>query len=128
MEILKIHINITETNEVISENTTVRMILFDGNCTGDFFNGTILNGGVDTQLISKKNHTTLSARYMLKGYDNKNKPCHLFIENNAESETDITYTKPKIYTDSENLKWLEREELTGILEHPDGKLVIRITT
>ena len=80
MEILRIYINITETNEVISENTTVRMILFDGNCTGDFFNGTILNGGVDTQLISKKN------------------------------------------------QWLEREELTGILEHPDGKLVIRITT
>lgn len=127
MEILKIHINIIETNEVVSENTTVRMLLFDGFCTGDFFNGTILNGGVDTQLISKEGHVTLSARYMLKGHDNKNRPCSLFIENNAESEDEITYTKPKIYTDSEHLKWLEQEKLTGRLEHKDGRLVIIIT-
>lgn len=82
---------------------------------------------MDTQLISKENHTTLSARYMLNGHDNKDKPCRLFIENNVESETDITYTQPKIYTDSENLKWLEQEKLVGRLEHRDGKLVIHIT-
>ena len=123
MEIFRIHINITGSNKVISEDTTVQMLLFDGFCTGEFFNGTILNGGVDTQLISREGHITLSARYMLRGHDNRNRPCSLFIENNAEGEDDITYTKPKIYTDSEHLKWLEQEQLTGRLENKNGSLV-----
>ena len=128
MEILKIFVNIIETNEVISENTTVRMILFDGYCEGAFFNGTILNGGVDTQFITIGQNTTLSARYMLKGYDNQNEPCHLFIENNAESKNDISDTRPRIFTDSKNLKWLEKAELTGKIENEDGKLVIKISS
>ena len=71
MEILKIHINITEINEVVSKEVTAKMILFDGFCEGDFFNGTILNGGVDTQMIRANENGTLSARYILKGHDNK---------------------------------------------------------
>ena len=126
MEILKVYVNITETNEVISENTIVRMILFDGYCTGEFFNGTILNGGVDTQMTSADQRTTLSARYMLQGHDNKNNPCRLFIENNAEAGEGITYTRPKIYTDSSDLKWMEKAELIGRIADEEGKLVIII--
>lgn len=125
MEILKIYVNIIETNEVVSENATVRMLLFDGYCVGKYFNGTILSGGVDTQMISE-DKTILSARYMLAGYDSKNVPCRLFIENNAEAEEGITYTRPKIYTDSSDLKWLETEELIGRIAEEDGKLVIII--
>lgn len=127
MEIMKIYVNILETNELVSESATVRMLLFDGYCTGDFFNGTILNGGVDTQLVNSDGRTTLSARYMLKGYDRKDNPCHLFIENNAETENEITFTSPRIYTDSCELKWLEKEELTGRITNEDGKLVILIS-
>lgn len=126
MEILRIYINITETNELISENVTVRMILFDGFCTGEFFNGVIMAGGADTQLIKPDNIVTLSARYMLKGTDRKNNPCHIFIENNAEAENGVTYTKPVIFTDSKDLKWLEHKELEGRIENEEGKLVIII--
>ncbi len=127
MDLLKIYVNILETNEVISENYTIRMLLFNGYCEGDYFNGTILNGGVDTQFIKADNTiTTLSARYMLKGYDNKNMPCHIFIENSATIENEATYTKPKIFTDSKNLKWLEQEKLIGTIENENGKILIII--
>lgn len=126
MEILKIYVNILETNELVSESATVRMLLFDGYCTGDFFHGTILNGGVDTQILSADGRTRLSARYMLQGHDRKNLPCHLFIENNAEAENEILFTSPKIYTDSNDLKWLEKEKLTGKITNEDDKLVILI--
>lgn len=126
MEILRLHINIKEVNEVISAEGTVKMLLFDGQCEGDFFNGSILNGGVDTQRFGKDGTGTLSARYMLSGYDNRQNPCHLFIENNAKLGTGDNHTEPIIYTDSEALSWLEREELTGRIEAADGKLDIVI--
>lgn len=128
MEVLKIYVNITEMNEVVSGNTTVRMLLFDGYCVGSFFNGTILNGGVDTQMTGADGRTLLSARYMLEGRDSKNNSCRLFIENNAETGVGTTYTRPKIVTDSSELKWLEREELIGRIADEDGKLVIIIDT
>lgn len=126
VEILKIYVEIKEANEVVSENVTVRMLLFDGYCTGKYFNGNILNGGVDTQMFNTDNKGTLSARYMLKGYDSENKPCRLFIENNAETGNGDAYTSPKIFTDSKSLKWLEQEELVGRIENEEGKIVIII--
>lgn len=125
-EILKIYVEIKETNEVVSENVTVRMLLFSGYCKGEYFNGTILNGGVDTQVINTGNKGTLSARYMLEGYDSENKPCRIFIENNAETGDGAPYTNPKIFTDSKNLNWLEQEELVGRIENEEGKIVIII--
>lgn len=126
MEILKIYVNILETNEVKSEEAIIRMLLFDGYCKSEYFNGVILNGGVDTQIINPDGTISLSARYMLKGHDNKNMPCHIFIENNATAENNVTYTKPKIYTDSKNLKWLEKKNLIGTIGNEDGKLLICI--
>lgn len=127
MDILKIHINITETHELISEDATVRMILFDGFCEGSYFNGKILSGGVDTQIIDK-NKGTLSARYMLKGFDSQNQPCGMFIENNGAFSSGETLTHPKIYTDSKNLKWLESANLIGRILNENDKLVILIST
>lgn len=126
MELLKIYVNIIETHEFESENIAVKMILFDGYCSGRFFNGTILNGGVDTQLTGADGRTQLSARYMLQGLDSERKPCRLFIENNAKGGDGTTYTKPKIYTDSSDLKWMEEEALTGRIADENGQLVIII--
>ena len=124
MEILKVYVNITATHEVVSENVTKRMVLFDGYAEGEYFKGTILSGAVDTQTIDTNGKTELSARYILKGFDNTNTPCHIYIDNNAES--DSSYTVPHIVTDSEALKWLENEKLTGRIENSEGHLVIVI--
>lgn len=124
MELLKLYINILGMNELISHDCTVRMILFNGRCEGKYFNGTILPGGVDTQLIREGASGTLSARYMLEGYDSEGQLCHIYIENNADHGSPDTC--PILHTDSPALKWLETETLAGRIENPDGQLVITI--
>lgn len=101
------------------------MVLFGGYCDEKLFQGKILDGGVDTQIIDGS--TTLSARYMLQGRDESGAECKIFIENNAvfHQEEDIA-TTPYIITDSENLKWLERARLQGELRHDENGLVIAI--
>lgn len=124
MEILKLFIAITKTDELISDKATVRMLHFEGYCKSSYFNGEILQGAVDTQLINPDGTGTLSARYMIKGKDYENKSCYLYIDNNAI--IGAPYTTPTIYTDSMALKWLEKEALTGKIENENGQLVIII--
>ena len=126
MEVLRVYVNVTGFYEVVSEEATVRMLLFDGTCDGDYFKGRILPGGVDTQKIGSDGLGTLSARYMIEGTDCKNQPCHLFIENNAELGGEQNFTTPKIVTDSKALKWLEQAMLRGRIETIDGQLTIII--
>ena len=123
-ELLKIYVNLTETNELNAESLTIRMMLFDGYCEGPYFQGTILPGGVDTQTIYNDKTGCLSARYMLRGVDNTNHACGIYIENTADIGAE--WTKPRIFTDSENLKWLEKASLKGKIENENGKLVIYI--
>lgn len=126
MEIVRIYINILEAYEVVSEELTVRMLAFDGTCDGDFFKGTVLPGGVDTQRIRPDGRGTLSARYMIQGVDCQNQPCRLFIENNAQVGGEQNFTTPKIVTDSQELKWLEQAQLQGRIETIEGQLTIII--
>lgn len=126
MEILRLYINLTEINEVVSDSRTAKMLLFNGTCKSDIFNGTILNGGVDTQIIEADGTGTLSARYIVEGHDCKGNACRLFIENNAKIGTEDASTHPMIITDSQELKWLENANLVGHIVHEDGQLMIVI--
>ncbi len=126
MEILKLHINLTEINEVVSDEVTAKMLLFDGTCEGKYFNGDILHGGVDTQIIPNEGSGTLSARYILQGTDYEGNSCKIFIENNAV--LGAPNTNPQIITDSKALKWLEKTALTGRITNEDGELIIYIYT
>lgn len=112
MEILRLHIDIKKTFELRSGDKAVRMVLFGGFCSGDYFKGKILDGAVDTQL-----DTLLSARYMLEGIDCDGKHCRLFVENNSARNS--AETKPVIFTDSDALKWLEAAELRGEIKNGD---------
>lgn len=123
-ELLKIYIHLTETNELNRENLIIRMILFDGYCESAYFHGKILPGGVDTQTIFHNATGCLSARYMLRGFDNTNHACNIYIENTAEIGSE--WTKPRIFTDSENLKWMEHIPLKGKIVNENGELVIYI--
>lgn len=126
-EIFKLNIAVDEWNEVCGNKATARMILFHGDVESPYFTGKICNGGVDTQYQPKGGANHLSARYIMEGIDDVGNPCKIFVENNG---TDMgegkLVTKPVILTNSERLKWLEEEELSGKVCHEDGKLVIRI--
>ncbi len=126
MEIFRIYINVTQMHQIVSESKCVNMLLFDGECTGNYFQGKVLSGGVDTQRVDLDGKGTLSARYMLEGIDREGVSCKLFIENNAETGTEDTITKPQIITNSESLKWLEKEQLTGRILTENGQLIISI--
>ena len=123
MEVMRVHVNLTGWLEVTSGDRVVRMLPFDGTVDGPYFNGTILQGGVDTQKTDTEGNGALSARYMIDGEDCEGNACRMFIENNAPTGSTTT---PTIITNSPALKWLETAKLQGRLEFPDGKLVIVI--
>ena len=82
MKIMTINVNITGMQRVATQEKTVTQVLFDGTAEGEYFNGTILPGGVDTQ-INVPEKGTLSARYMLEGKDNSGDNCKMYISNDA---------------------------------------------
>ena len=52
MHILDLAIEVTGVQEVRSPSGTARMILFDGHCSGDYFQGEIEPGGVIHAVLS----------------------------------------------------------------------------
>ena len=128
MEILRIKINVTSSSEVTGD-MTVRMIGFTGTCDGEYFCGTVLSGGIDTQKLDLNGNGTLSARYMLEGTDCENRQCHIFIENNAVIQNGIIgRTAPEIVTDSSVLNRLLHKKTYGALDSTDAGLLISIFT
>ncbi len=126
-EILTIDVLLKEFNEVKGHKGEALMILFDGYCHSEIFDGVILNGGVDTQKQDAgSNLRTLSARYILQGKDFEGKECRIFIENNGMSDGGRFATTPKILTDSEALKELEDTDLVGSISSTDEEGHIQI--
>ncbi|MCR4636768.1 MAG: DUF3237 family protein [Butyrivibrio sp.] len=126
-EILTIDVLLKEFNEVKGHKGEALMILFDGYCHSEIFDGVILNGGVDTQRQDAgSNLRTLSARYILQGKDFEGKECRIFIENNGTSDGGRFTTTPKILTDSEALKELEDTDLVGSISGTDEEGHIQI--
>lgn len=126
--LLTIDVLLDEVYEVNGKHGEVIMILFHGSCTGDYFEGTILSGGVDTQIQKQGKDKCLSARYMLEGKDYTGHPCRIYIENNGtvKGQEDIT-AYPVIYTDSESLQWIEGIPLVSTVEGKgDSRVEIRI--
>ncbi|WP_336757814.1 DUF3237 domain-containing protein [Paenibacillus sp. USHLN196] len=118
-ELFTVHVDIENTFELQnSEDHSVVMITFSGSVTGKYFEGIVLGGGVDTQIIGKNGEPhTLSARYMLQGTDDTGHSCKIYIENNGNMDkslkTALFRTSPKMITDSKALSFLNRETLVG---------------
>ncbi len=106
-----------------SEKLTVVMIPFEAEATGEFFHGKTIGQCVDTQKIVPGKPGVLSARYMLEGKDYKGKECKVFIENNG---SDWSHLIPQIVTDSENLKFLENENIYDTVELIPGGVLIKV--
>lgn len=125
MLVLKLKIDVQGVQEVTGARQTARMILFGGTAEGDFFNGVIEPGGVDTQMDNRDGTGTLSARYSIQGTDREGKNARIFIENNGEYGKP---TSPRVWTDSPALRFLETAALRGHVTEENGQLTILIET
>jgi hypothetical protein len=118
-EVLTVHVVIEKTSELRnSDYDSVVMISFTGTVTGKYFEGIVLDGGVDTQIIEKfGDRHSLSARYMLQGIDFTGQTCKIYIENNGvinqKLEVGLFHTSPKMITDSKALSFLHGDILIG---------------
>ncbi|MCL6606432.1 MAG: DUF3237 domain-containing protein [Paenibacillus sp.] len=118
-EILTVHVQIENTIELNNnDGDSVIMISFKGRATGKYFNGEILDGGVDTQIIGKYgDRHTLSARYILEGKDYTGEYCKIYIENNGNSNNKLKHalfrSYPKVITNSKALAFLNDEILVA---------------
>ena len=129
-EIMVVHVSIkgNEVNAFTSEAGGVVMIPFDATIDGKYFNGTVLPGGIDTQVFGPKGTShTLSARYMATGKDYTGEDCFVYIENNGVICNDAPWatnggymrTTPKFVTNSKALDFLNKQLFVGKGE-PDG--------
>ncbi len=118
-QILTVNVKIESAIDLKNDNgDSVVMISFTGNAEGKYFEGQVLPGGIDTQIIGKSgDRHTLSARYMLEGKDYKGEPCKMFIENSGQMNKNLQgilfRTYPKIITDSKALDFLNHDILVG---------------
>lgn len=125
-EILTVNVTIKEIIEMENQDAIVKMILFDGESHCDIFNGMVLNGGVDTQVIEKSGKSRISARYLLEGQDASGEKCRIFIENNGTiNEDGKIETVPVIMTDSKRIKWIEKEIVYGDVVPDENGIKIR---
>ena len=120
--IVTVNVTIHESQMLEGRNSRVVMIPFSCEAEGKYFSGKSISDGVDTQ-ITTADGFSLSARYMLEGTDKKGKRCRLFIENNG---TSLDNCVPKIYTDSEELDFLENADLSAEVECVENGVVVRI--
>ena len=120
--IVTINVTTYEAQMLEGRNSRVVMIPFSCEAVGKYFNGKSVSDGVDTQITSADGFS-LSARYMREGTDSSGKPCRLFIENNG---TSLNNCVPKIYTDSDELAFLETANLTADVECVENGVVVRI--
>ncbi|MCQ2573271.1 MAG: DUF3237 family protein [Treponema sp.] len=126
-EVLKVDVNIKGFEEVKGKKGEACMILFDGTAEGSGFKGVIGPSAADTQKQDYGKERFLSARYILKGIDADGKDCQIFIENNGSFEANgEIITHPVIYTDSENLAFLETSEIYGKIEGKEGGVIIHL--
>jgi len=113
-EVFRIHVAVDGALIVSltdSDGRNVTMIPFGGVAEGNYFNGRILPGGVDTQISGiGGSDRALSAKYMLEGADIEGNNCRIFVNNTGcfsqIQDTPMFRTNPTIITDSPALQFL----------------------
>lgn len=110
-KLFTLHIVIESSNDVKGLDCTIALLGFSGRAEGEFFNGVVLPGGVDTQRILPDGSGTLSARYILEGTDIKGKKCRIYVLN--EAALGGIKTTPTFVTDSEALVEIFKSPIEG---------------
>ncbi|MGQ8872284.1 DUF3237 family protein [Paenibacillus sp. TSA_86.1] len=118
-ELFTVHVKIENSIELKNAaGESVVMITFAGHVTGNYFEGSVREGGVDTQIIGKEGaRHSLSARYMLQGQDYTGQGCEIYIENNGyigeAKDGSLFRTSPRVITNSHALSTLNVDALIG---------------
>ncbi len=121
-EVLTVPIIITRTEEEGKTDYKEVRIYFTGYCDTEFFRGTVLPGGCDTQKHFEDGTISIRADYTLEGVDKEGKNCRIHIVNQRVSGE----WKPKIETDSQALAWIGEADATAVLEGSSGGPTVRI--
>ena len=126
--LLDIRVILDACLDVRGEAGSATMICFHGDASSELFTGTILQGGVDTQIEYAGQKRVPSARYTLEGTDYTGQKCRIFIQNEGAVPDPfcLFHTTPRIFTDSENLRFLETAGLQGIVQSTDTGVRILI--
>jgi len=108
----------------------VVMIPFTGTVEGEIFNGKLLPGGVDTQVVNAAGVRHMSARYMMEGNDTSGALCRIYVENNGyftpETKQSPFHTVPTFITDSETLApYLHTRKFRGEGHPSEGGVTIK---
>ncbi len=115
--IMEVYVQTEDKLELDGPAGKIIMIPFSGTIKSAIFNGEILAGGVDRQIIDVNGLKHMSARYMAEGVDHTGKACKLFIENDGYFTEDSPRpfrTIPTFYTDSDVLaEYLHRNAFRG---------------
>lgn len=121
--LFQIDVQITGADEVKGNTRNVSMLYFSGEVVGEYFNGSVIGRGVDTQKTPHGGEMAMSARYMLDGTDIAGEKCRIFIENNGTFSKGFT---PVITTDSKALAFLESTELSAKVDGNEHGVMITI--
>jgi hypothetical protein len=78
-----VEIDQTQISQLNGPAGEVLMIPFGGTVEGELFNGRVLPGGVDIQIVDQNGVRHMSARYMLEGVDKNGEQCRIYVENNG---------------------------------------------
>ncbi len=121
--VLTIDVKTTGYDFLDGHNADIAMIPFNGTAHGDYFSGTVIGTGVDTQTITPDGVVNYSARYMINGTDYEGNQCRVFIENNG---TDMANCVPTIYTDSDLLADWETSEMHSVVTVVEGGVCVEV--
>jgi len=127
IELFKVHIIENQRYTVNGSTCNVEMVFIEGSCAGKYFNGELIFKD-STNVIKRYKNGKLefTARYFINGTDHDNNPGHLHFEDIfiGYDNKNHPVTRPNIFTDVENLSWLPKADVIGIVEdETDGKLI-----
>ncbi len=121
-EVLAFQIVCTHTEVSCQGSEKHSDIYFTGYCDSPHFRGTVMQEGVDHQVSENGIVKSVRAEYTFDGIDGDGERCRLQVVNQWGGRD----WKPVITTDSGKLEWLNRADLTAVLEGGCGGLTVRI--
>jgi hypothetical protein len=130
--IMEIYVRIDskEISQLEGPAGSVVLIPFSGTVSGPLFSGTVLPGGVDTQVVDVNDVRHMSARYMLDGVDHTGAKCRIYVENNGYFPKDDPKpfrTVPTFLTDSKALApYLHANRFRGEGNPGDDGVIIKL--